>query len=322
MTLEARESFKGALTMTKPIHNTFVLMIEDLVKRVTPLPHNSKLLILGAGFSGQHIAALARELGIKVICSRRSNEKPGADCVFNSSTQTVPSKSTLNNVTHLLSCIPPNADGEDPVLLSLKKQIENMPLRWVGYLSTTGVYGDCKGKWVDESYIPKPGLSRSKRRLACEKAWQNSGLPVQILRLPGIYGPGRSAIENIKKGNSKMINKPGQVFSRIHIDDIAGAIFHLINLAENGQKPNIINVADNLPSTNIDVMRFAASLLNTSLPPVEQFETAANNMSPMALSFWQENRRVSNQMLCKELGYSLLHPDYKSGLKDCFLQSK
>ncbi len=225
-------------------------------------------------------------------------------------------------MTHLLSCIPPEANGSDPVLTSLRKELENMPLKWVGYLSTTGVYGDCKGDWVKESDFPKPKLARSKRRLACEKAWQDSGLPIQIMRLPGIYGPGRSALENIKNGRTQMIIKPGQVFSRIHVDDIAGAIFHLINLAAKGQRPSIVNVADNVPSTNLDVMRYAASLLGASLPPVEQFDIAAKTMSPMALSFWQENRRVSNQMLCNQLGYSLIHADYRSGLRDCLLQAK
>ena len=297
-------------------------MIKDLVKQAKPLPSNSKLLILGAGFSGHHIAALGRALGTNVICTRRSSEKGGADCIFDSTTQTIPSKNILKNVTHLLSCIPPDANGQDPVLFSLEKQIADMPLQWAGYLSTTGVYGDCKGQWVNESDLPKPGLLRSKRRLACEKTWQNSGLPVQILRLPGIYGPGRSALENIRKGNLKMIHKPGQVFSRIHVDDIAGAAFHLMHLSDNGKRPAIINVADNRPSTNIEVMQFAASLLEASLPPVEKFEKAASKMSPMALSFWQENRKVNNQMLCKELGYSLIHPDYQSGLRDCLTQSK
>ena len=297
-------------------------MIQDLVNRSVPLPPNSKLLILGGGFSGQHIALLARELGINVICSRRTQGSPGANCVFDSTIQKIPSQNALNGVTHLLSCIPPEVNGADPVLKSLRKQIENMPLKWVGYLSTTGVYGDCKGEWVTESSLPKPKLDRSKRRLACEEAWQKSGLPVQIIRLPGIYGPGRSALETIKKGNPKMIDKPGQVFSRIHIDDIACATFHLINLAAKGQKPNIVNVADNVPTTNIEVMLFAASLLGSSLPPIEKFQTAARQMSPMALSFWQENRRVSNHTLCNKLGYSLVHPDYQAGLRDCFLQHK
>ena len=142
------------------------------------------------------------------------------------------------------------------------------------------------------------------------------------MRLPGIYGPGRSALENIKKGNPKLIDKPGQVFSRIHVDDIAGAACHLMALAAKGERPSIINVADDVPSSNIEVLRYAASLIGASLPPVEQFAIAASQMSPMALSFWQENRRVSNQRLCKELGYSLLHPDYQSGLKDCLIKSE
>ncbi|WP_320666672.1 SDR family oxidoreductase [Prochlorococcus sp. MIT 1307] len=298
-------------------------MIKDLVNQCEPLPSNSKLLILGAGFSGQHVANLAKQMGANVICSRRKEGTPGADCIFDSTKQKIPSEKALSEVTHVLSCIPPDAEGEDPVLISLKKELKNMPLQWVGYLSTTGVYGDCKGQWVTESDLPKPQLARSTRRLGCEQAWQTSGLPIQILRLPGIYGPGRSAIENIKAGKTKMIDKPGQVFSRIHIDDIAGAIFHLINLStKKNIKPTIVNVADNLPSTNIEVMQYAASLMNISLPPIEPFQIAAPTMSSMALSFWQENRKVSNNKLCNELGYRLIHSDYKSGLKDCWLQNK
>ena len=294
-------------------------MLKDLVNRCKPLPCDSKLLILGGGFSGQHIAALARHFGTNVICTRRKIDSKGSDCVFDSVSQILPSQKALNKVTHLLSCIPPDLNGEDPTLTSLKSQLNDMPLQWVGYLSTTGVYGDFQGKWVKETDTPNPQQPRSKRRLACERSWEASGLPIQILRLPGIYGPGRSAIENIKTGRNTMTDKPGQVFSRIHIDDIAGAILHLINLATDGRRPKIVNLADNLPSSNIEVMRYAASLMGNSLPPIEPFDIAAERMTPMALSFWQENRRVSNQMLCNELGYSLLHPDYKSGLNDCWL---
>tara|TARA_B100000029_G_scaffold494494_1_gene558310 strand:+ start:784 stop:1692 length:909 start_codon:yes stop_codon:yes gene_type:complete len=296
-------------------------MISDIVNQCRALPKNSQLLILGGGFSGQHIAALAKALGTKVLCSRRQEQSKGCDCVFDSTRNKIPSQDVLQGVTHLLSCIPPDANGEDPVLKTLSKELKKMPLQWVGYLSTTGVYGDYKGNWVAEADIASPQLLRSKRRLACEKAWQGSDLPVQILRLPGIYGPGRSAIENLKKGKAKMIDKPGQVFSRIHVDDIAGATFHLMHLASQGKRPKIVNVADNLPSPNIEVMRYAASLLKTTLPPIESFEKAVKTMTPMALSFWQENRRISNKLLCKELGYSLIHDDYKSGLKECFLQS-
>ena len=297
-------------------------MDKDLVNQCASLPDNSKLLILGAGFSGQHVADLARKLGTNVVCTRRKVDSPYADCVFNSALGEIPSEKILSNVTHLLSCIPPDANGQDPVIKSLKSKLYKMKLQWVGYLSTTGVYGDCKGKWVSESDRTNPQLLRSQRRLSCEKKWQELELPVQILRLPGIYGPGRSAIETIKTGKAKMIDKPDQVFSRIHVDDIAGAIFHLINIASKGKRPKVVNIADNHPSTNLEVMNYAASLMNLSLPAIEPFHKAMKTMSPMALSFWQENRRVSNQMLCKKLGYTLIHSDYQSGLKDCFRKAK
>jgi len=232
----------------------------------------------------------------------------------------LPSTQSLAGITHLLSCIPPASDGTDPVLSRLKTQIVQMPLEWVGYLSTTGVYGDYKGAWVSEKSYPRPIQLRSKRRLQCEKAWENSGLPIQILRLPGIYGPGRSAIESVKTGRARMIHKPNQVFSRIHIDDIAGAIIHMINLAKKGQRPLIINVADDLPIANTEVLGYAANLLRSPLPRTEEFDLIANELSPMALSFWEENRRVSNKMLCKELGYKLIHTNYQSGLDDCLRQ--
>tara|TARA_Y100001968_G_scaffold285959_1_gene286300 strand:+ start:450 stop:1211 length:762 start_codon:yes stop_codon:yes gene_type:complete len=242
---------------------------------------------------------------------------PGADFSFDSALQNKFPESALKGATHLLSCIPPDQNGEDPVLKSIGPELKEMPLKWVGYLSTTGVYGDSKGGWVKESDKPNPQQKRSKRRLSCEKAWQNSGLPIQVLRLPGIYGPGRSAIDNLKRGNAKMIDKPGQVFSRIHVEDIAGSIFHLIHLYNQGINPKIINISDSMPTTNIEVLNFASILTGLSLPEIESFEVASKKMSPMAISFWQENRRVSNELLCNSLGYSLLHPNYKVGLKDC-----
>ena len=295
-------------------------MLETVVKQSESLPANSKLLILGAGFSGQHLAAAARALGVTVVCSRRKASCPNAEVVFDSELNKIPSSKSLRGITHLISCIPPDRNGNDPVLTSLSDQLKNMPLQWAGYLSTTGVYGDRQGNWASEQDLPNPKQKRSIRRLCCEKAWLASGLPVQILRLPGIYGPGRSAFESIISEKNKMIHKPGQVFSRIHIDDIAAATLHLINLAAQGNMPKIINIADNLPTNNIEVMSYAASLKKTCIPPIVPFEIAKKNLSPMALSFWQENRKVSNKMLCNKLGYKLIHPDYKSGLHDCLIQ--
>ena len=296
-------------------------MKQDIVKRFDPLPNNSKLIIFGGGFSGQKVANLARHLGVKVLCSRRVKESEGADFIFN--TQKELSNEIFEGATHVLSCIPPLSNGQDPVLLKLKDQLLNSKdLKWVGYLSTTGVYGDTKGGWVDENTTPNPQQERSKRRFSCEREWLETKLPVQILRLPGIYGPGRSAFESLFNGTAKMIDKPGQVFSRIHVDDIAGSVLFLINLYSQGKNPSVINIADNLPTSNLEVITFAAKIAKKSLPLTIPFEIAKAEMSPMALSFWQENRKVDNKLLCENLGYSLIHPDFKSGLEDCFSKLK
>ncbi len=297
-------------------------MIEDIVKRFDPLPVKSKLIIFGGGFSGQHLASACKALGNKVLCSRRQEKSKGADFIFDSKNEEL-SKKILEDATHVLSCIPPSAEGKDPLLQKVKSQLLNAKnLKWIGYLSTTGVYGDSQGAWVNEKTTPKPKQPRSIRRLSCEKEWLETGLPLQILRLPGIYGPGRSAFESLLIGKNKMIDKPSQVFSRIHVDDIAGAILFLIDLASQGNRQTIINVADNLPTNNMEVLSYAATLVGKTLPKIEPFESASKSMSPIALSFWQENRRVSNELLCNELGYNLIHPDFRFGMKDCFKQLK
>ncbi len=296
-------------------------MIEDIVKRLDPLPPKSKLIIFGGGFSGQRIACVGRHLGIKVLCSRRQENSKGADFIFNSDKEL--SSEIFEGATHILSCIPPLSNGEDPVLIKLKTQLLNSKnLKWVGYLSTTGVYGDTRGEWVNENSSTNPKQERSIRRFSCEKQWLATKLPIQILRLPGIYGPGRSAFESLLSGTTKMVDKPGQVFSRIHVDDIAGSVFFLINLFAQGKNPSVVNVADNLPTNNTEVITFAAKIAKKSLPTSVPFEIAKKTMSPMALSFWQENRKVDNKLLCKKLGYSLIYPDFKSGLKNCFSNLK
>ncbi len=292
-------------------------MIQEIVKQLDPLPPKSKFIIFGGGYSGQRIATVGRHLGIQVLCSRRIKGSEGADFIFNNDDQL--SNEIFEGATHVLSCIPPLSSGKDPVLNKLKtKLLNSKTLKWVGYLSTTGVYGDTKGAWVSENTMPNPQQKRSIRRFSCEKEWLNTNLPIQILRLPGIYGPNRSAFESLLKGTTKMIDKPGQVFSRIHVDDIAGAVIFLINLYSQGKTPSVVNVADDLPTNNLEVIAFAAKLIKKSLPKIIPFEIAKKTMSPMALSFWQENRKVDNQLLCKKLKYSLIYPDFKSGLKNCF----
>ena len=296
-------------------------MIQNIVKRLDSLPPKSKLIIFGGGFSGQRIASVGRQLGTKVLCSRRKENSKGADFIFDTDKEI--SNQIFDGATHVLSCIPPLLNGKDPVLNKLKTQLLNSKnLKWVGYLSTTGVYGDTKGAWVNENTPPNPQQERSIRRFSCEKQWLETKLPVQILRLPGIYGPGRSAFESLMAGTTKMVDKPGQVFSRVHVDDIAGAVLFLINLYSKGKNPSVVNIADNLPTNNLEVIAFAAKIAKKSLPSTIPFELAKETMSPMARSFWEENRKVDNKLLCKTLGYSLIYPDFKSGLKNCFSKLK
>lgn len=291
-------------------------MLSALVKQCHSFPTNATLLVVGGGYTGQHIAALTRALNGTALCTRRDRNKAGADLIFDSSSKTLVSPKLFEGVTHLLSCIPPDRNGEDPVLTALGPQLNGKSLQWVGYLSTTGVYGDRNGAWVKETDQPQPKNARSQSRLNCEQAWLSQNLPVQIIRLPGIYGPGRCALDVIVSGKCRMIKKTNQVFSRVHIDDIAGAVLHLIHRSALGEQPSVVNVADDQPSSSTDQLYFAASLIGAKLPPEQNFDSAATDMSPMAISFWQENRRVSNQLLCKQLGYRLLHPNYQFGLRD------
>ena len=295
-------------------------MLSDLVNRSQPLRADARVLVLGGGYSGGHVARLLRALGTTVRCSRRHLDGSEADLIFDSATGQIPTADDLDGIAHVLSTIPPTTEGQDPVLTHLGSQLRERPLIWVGYLSTTGVYGDRRGEWVSEEDPADPGQPRSERRHACEQAWLDSGLPVQILRLPGIYGPGRSVLNSLQTGKARRILKADQVFCRIHVDDIAGACLHLMHRAADGPGPAIVNVSDDCPAAPQDLLLYGADLLKCELPEEEPFDVASRSMSAMARSFWSENRRVRNTLLCRQLGYSLLHPDFKAGLQDCFRQ--
>ena len=295
-------------------------MLSALVNRSQPLRADARVLVLGGGYSGGHVARLLRALGTTVRCSRRHLDGSEADLIFDSATGQIPTADDLDGITHVLSTIPPTTEGQDPVLTHLGSQLRERPLIWVGYLSTTGVYGDRRGEWVSEEDPADPGQPRSERRHACEQAWLDSGLPVQILRLPGIYGPGRSVLNSLQTGKARRILKADQVFCRIHVDDIAGACLHLMHRAADGPGPAIVNVSDDCPAAPQDLLLYGADLLKCELPEEEPFDVASRSMSAMARSFWSENRRVRNTLLCRQLGYSLLHPDFKAGLQDCFRQ--
>ena len=276
-----------------------------------------KFIIFGGGFSGRFIADEIRKLGCEVLTSSRQIQKSSTSFVFDSLSPVLPPEQIFDGTTHVLSCIPPNKKGEDPVLLRLHNKLRSLNLEWVGYLSTTGVYGNTFGEWVTEKNPANPLQDRSKRRLLCEKSWLDSSLPIQIFRLPGIYGPGRSTFESIFKKNIKIIHKPDQVFSRIHVADIANAILYLLLKINDTNFKQIINIADDYPTSQIEVIKHSYKLLGLKMPKPINFDDAKKLLSPIALSFWEENRRVSNPLLCKDLGYKLIHKNYKSGLKSC-----
>ncbi len=281
-----------------------------------------KFLILGSGFSGSFFAKTIRKLGCTALTSSRSENKDPNSFVFNSENRIVTNEKIFDGVTHILSCIPPDKNGNDPVLRSLKNKLRSLSLEWAGYLSTTGVYGDTKGDWVSELDPPNPFQNRSQRRLNCEKEWIKSGLPVQIFRLPGIYGPGRSTFEAIKNKKIRVISKKNQVFSRIHVADITNAIIFLLQNKDSLKFHQIINIADDEPCSQIEVIQYCYSLLDLKMPKPILFEEAKEELSPIAQSFWMENRRISNKLLCETLGYKLTYKNYKIGLKNCYLNFK
>lgn len=203
--------------------------------------------------------------------------------------------------------------GECPALRDFGAAIAASPARWLGYLSTTGVYGDRQGDWVDEDSPLAPSTRRGRDRVAAEAGWQAlaaaHGLPLHIFRLAGIYGPGRGPFEKVRNGTARRIIKPGQVFSRIHAEDIAQVLAASIARPSSGA---IYNLCDDDPAPPEDVLEHAARLLGLPPPPAEDFATA--EMTPMARSFYAESKRVSNDRIKRDLGIRLIHPDYRSGL--------
>ncbi|MGE0284430.1 MAG: SDR family oxidoreductase [Rhizobiaceae bacterium] len=274
------------------------------------------VLIFGAGYSAR---AFARECepGTILFGTTRSPAKfdalrdAGISPLVFDGAATPELLRGLANTTHLVISIAPD-DAGDPVLNAFTDTIRLMPkLRWIGYLSTVGVYGDYQGEWVNESDECRPVSRRSKLRVEAEQAWQTIaaefGKPLAILRLSGIYGPGRNAFVNLENGTAKRLIKPGQVFNRIHAADIGGALWHLMGRNLGG----VFNVTDDEPAPPQDVVSYAAELMGAAVPPEIPFETA--QLSPMARSFYGENKRVSNARL-KETGYVFCYPTYRAAL--------
>ncbi len=276
------------------------------------------LLSFGHGYSARALSRLLLPQGWRVIGTTRSAEKAEAIRATGAEALVWPGEAldeALRDATHLLISAGPGEAG-DPVLAEASDQIaEAAPgLEWVGYLSTTGVYGDHQGGWVDETTPLTPSTKRGRMRVKAEAAWQaladRTCLPLHIFRLAGIYGPGRGPFSKVRAGTARRIVKPGQVFSRIHVDDIAQV------LAASIARPNpgaVYNLCDDDPAPPQDVIAHAAELLGLPLPPEVDFETA--EMTPMARSFYAESKRVRNDRIKDELGVILKYPDYRSGLQ-------
>ncbi|TGR24099.1 MULTISPECIES: SDR family NAD(P)-dependent oxidoreductase [unclassified Mesorhizobium] len=273
-----------------------------------------RVLIFGAGYSGKAFAR-ANTGAATIFGTTRSEEKfdalrqAGIAPLLFDGKLTSDIGEVLEKTTHLVISVAPE-DAGDPVLNAARQAIAQMPgLEWIGYLSTVGVYGDYGGAWVDETALCRPVSKRSVMRVEAEQAWQKLGReidrPVAILRLSGIYGPGRNALVNLENGTARRLVKPDQVFNRIHCDDISGALWHLIV----GNRGGIFNVTDDEPAPPQDVVAYAASLMGIEAPPEIPFETA--QLSPMARSFYGENKRVANAAL-KAAGYRFRFPDYRA----------
>jgi len=273
------------------------------------------LLVFGLGYSGRAVALAARAAGFSVIATSRSPGErqfpPGITSV-----NFAAAGPAIDAATHLLATAPP-AEAGDPVLARYAANIATAPrLRWLGYLSTTGVYGDRDGGWVDEDTPPAPGSARTRRRLAAEADWAavRGGCAVDLFRLAGIYGPGRSVLDDLRAGTARRIIKPDHKFGRIHRDDIAQAVLAAMRQAPLSG-PRILNLADDTPAETALVVEEAARLLGVEPPAAVPFIEAWARMSPMARSFWAENRKVASRKTQAALGITWRYPSYREGLR-------
>ena len=254
-----------------------------------------RMFIFGLGYSAAFIARALAARGWEIISTGREGTLSFDD------EGTV--RAALTDASHVLSSVPPGSDSVDPVLEHYGDVLEG---RWLGYLSATGVYGDTGGAWVDEA-APVGGGRRSAR-VEADREWLERG--ARVFRLPGIYGPGRSALDRVSAGKAHRVDQPGQVFSRVHVDDIVGGV-----IAGLAAPTGAYNLADDLPCSQNAVIEEASRLLGLAPPPLQSLEAA--NLSPMARAFYAENRRVANGKAKRVLGWAPRHPTYREGLAAC-----
>ncbi|MDX6804540.1 NAD-dependent epimerase/dehydratase family protein [Terrihabitans rhizophilus] len=283
---------------------------------------SDRLVILGYGFCAREFVKRHGDRFNDILATVRD---PGAGASNQSGvrfekldTGYAPEPALLEAVrhaTHVLVSVPPGRDG-DPALALLGEEIAAARhLRWIGYLSTTGVYGDHAGAWIDETAPTNPVSARAVRRLEAENGWRalaGPGRVVHVFRLSGIYGPGRNPLLSLLEGSSRALDKPGQVFNRIHVEDVAEAVAAAMTRPEAGP---VFNLADDEPAPQPEVLAYAAKLLGLGPPEVVAFDAGQAAMSEMARSFWAENKRVGNRRLVTELGVQLRYPTYREGLR-------
>jgi len=279
------------------------------------------LISFGHGYSARALAHLLVPQGWTIYATTRNPDKAPAFRAEGVIPVLWPDDDLTEafaKASHILISAGPDENG-DPVLARYGADIRALAprLEWAGYLSTTGVYGDHQGGWVDEAAPLTPATRRGQLRVAAEEQWRAiDGLPLHIFRLAGIYGPGRGPFEKVRRGTARRIVKPGQVFSRIHVADIAQVV------AASIARPNpgtAYNVCDNDPAPPQDVIAYAAELLGLPVPPEVPFDQA--EMTPMARSFYAESKKVANTRILEDLGVTLAYPDYKTGLKALLAES-
>lgn len=276
-----------------------------------------RIFLFGAGYSARAFSRLMTGEAERIDGTTRNEqnfpllEKSGiAPIIFDGETASPDLIDRLAKSTHVVISISPRESG-DPSLAIVEEALRRPgnTIRWIGYLSTVGVYGNHDGNWIDETAPLAPTSRRSLERVEAESAWEalseRHGTPVALLRLSGIYGPGRNAFVNLERGTARRIIKDGQVFNRIHVDDIAGSLRFLAGTNSGGA----FNITDSEPAPPQDVVAYAAELMGVAIPPEIPFEQA--DLTPMGRSFYGENKRVSNQRI-KALGYDFIYPDYKA----------
>ncbi len=276
-----------------------------------------RLLIFGLGYTGRAIAKAALAAGFEVTATSRS-PRAGERLDVIRFDEAGPA---IAAATHMVVTAAPDEAG-DPVLARYGMDFWTAGhLRWIGYLSTTGVYGDAGGAWVDEDTPPNPASERARRRIAAEAAWADLAhlepghrIKIDIFRLAGIYGPGRSMFDDLRAGQGRRVIKPGHVFGRIHRDDIAAGVVKAMRRGA-AKGVDIFNFTDDEPAASADVVVEAAQLLGVAPPPAVDFEQAVTTMSPMARSFWADNRKVANAKTKAALGIIWRYPTYREGLR-------